>query len=1520
MDLATIGFKADTSGIYKANKGLDDLSKQGAKTDKAMSGAGASIGRSFAGVAAAVGGLVSASAAMQKLVSVSREFDVLNAGLITATGSAEKAGQAFKAIEDFATTTPYSLAQATKAFTQLVNLGLTPSEAALTSYGNTAAAMGKDLSQMVEAVADATVGEFERLKEFGIKARAEGDNVSFTFRGMTTTVKKSADEIEGYLIGLGQNEFAGAMANRMNTLDGAISNLSDSWDGLFRTISSQGAGDAITSGIRMATDAIGELTDSIASGQLAGYIDALGAKFSGWGRDIASVLDFVGGLFADAGEYWYLDMSESARLIIDAFKNIPENIRAFIQIATIELSAFVDGVAVYGKAIASYLDITEASVDISKEFERISAARAASIGAIMNERQAALESFNSQITSADGLRTKYDELNGSVDTAVDRLEQYKAVVTDSAKATAGLSKELSKLDDAALDYFDALEELDQIEKDRISRKEEAIDAMLEPFEEGEKAVEQYATISEKAAERIESAFSDAWVNAFDGFESVVDGMKNAFKRMLAEMAHMALTKPIMVSLGMGDMMGAGSAGTSAISSALGKNALFASASAYLGPMAAVASLAAMLSKALGGSGKNGALLGGVTGGLLGSWKTESDMLNLGISGGSVTGSQTTTNVKKKFFKNRRESFTTDFDVSGIDAAFDAISSALSESAQIFGITGADEIIKGFSAAANINIKGKSQEEVQAAISEWVGNTTGALVNAVFGDSLQGLQREGEGVIDTVNRLSMNMSAVQSIAKTLGVDFDLTGKAAMIASTNIVELAGGIDQLSALTSQYYSAFYSETEQQNMLTQQLAAEFAKLNTAMPTTREGFRGIVDGLDLTTESGQAAFAALMQLVPGMDQYLSSVELQKSAAEQAAKATEQAAKAAEQAAAAALKEAEARASALESQGFDLQLRLYDALGKSSEALTLRRQLEVAATDESLRSMLIAIYAAQDAAQAQKELASAQAEASQIAQDAAEEAARAAQERAEEATKLAEQTAETIAKIQQDAADKTAQLAKSAVDLQMRIYNALGDSSASLALARERELAAADESLRSLLLQVYAAEDAATANQQLLESLQGAANAAQQLQAAAEGLLDSSFGRLKDAYESEKKAIAETLKVKLAGLDSEQAALEAQASLVQNQYTEQSAAAERYVDRLKEVRSVLDGFVDSSAGASAPFKRLTQILSEARGGLTPDAGELGAVLSAIQSNGSAGFSSAQEQAFANAVAKNQAIELGNIVGQSESVAAGTLEAITQQSTAASSYYAQQLQALEQQRLALTSDAEQQIAALDAQLLVAEKQYNALMGIDGRMLSVSDALAEFTSAMAGVESARAANQAASAQLSAAQLAVISSDLFFSESMLDIQSSHVDIAQKQIEELMKQTAAAQLQYEQASSQAVVAELQLEQTTKQATFVESQYYALVKQTEKAQEQAQEQVAVVEKVEAAIIDLRQTVVDLMPVDSIWLPPVGTQTPMSQELTQEMVVLLRELVAGNEAIAKHTKTTADVLELEQFESQEAAV
>lgn len=206
---------------------------------------------------------VSVVATATKLVEVQRQFDVLNASLVTVTGSSKSAGVEFAWIKEFAAQTPFDLAQVTDAFIKMKAFGLDASEAALRSYGNTASAMGKSLNQMIEAVADAATGEFERLKEFGIRAAKQGDQVTFTFKGVSKTIKMSSEEITEYLKNIGDNDFAGAMAERTKTLDGAISNLGDTWDELFRTINNAGVGKLIFDATALATQGVQNLINNI---------------------------------------------------------------------------------------------------------------------------------------------------------------------------------------------------------------------------------------------------------------------------------------------------------------------------------------------------------------------------------------------------------------------------------------------------------------------------------------------------------------------------------------------------------------------------------------------------------------------------------------------------------------------------------------------------------------------------------------------------------------------------------------------------------------------------------------------------------------------------------------------------------------------------------------------------------------------------------------------------------------------------------------------------------------------------------------------------------------------------------------------------------------------------------------------------------------------------------------------------------------------------------------------------------
>lgn len=199
---------------------VDSFSKKLQRTGEKMKSIGSAMSKYITLPLLALGGAA---------LKTAGDFEKLETSLRTSfNGNAEAARKAFKVITDFAAKTPFQVSQVADAFIKLKNLGLDPSEKALTAYGNTASAMGKSLNQMIEAVADASTGEFERLKEFGIRASKKGDQVSFTFKGVTKTVKMESAAIEGYLMNIGQTDFAGGMEAQSKTFLGRLSTLKDS--------------------------------------------------------------------------------------------------------------------------------------------------------------------------------------------------------------------------------------------------------------------------------------------------------------------------------------------------------------------------------------------------------------------------------------------------------------------------------------------------------------------------------------------------------------------------------------------------------------------------------------------------------------------------------------------------------------------------------------------------------------------------------------------------------------------------------------------------------------------------------------------------------------------------------------------------------------------------------------------------------------------------------------------------------------------------------------------------------------------------------------------------------------------------------------------------------------------------------------------------------------------------------------------------------------------------------------------
>lgn len=251
-----IGLGIDSSDAHKeaqrVTKDLKDVAKAGTKASASVDktsnslknlGKASDIAKTFStglvtalsAVGFAVGGIGTA------VLRTGGDLESLRSRLKTVVGSAEGARIAFEQIRQFAAETPFQITELTDAYIRLKGAGIDPTNEALRQVGDISAANKKSVTDWVEAIKDAQTGEFERLKEFMIKASKDGDKVRFTFRGITTEVENNEAAIQKYLLALGDLDgIAGGMADRMNTLEGATSNLTDAWESFLDDVAQKG--------------------------------------------------------------------------------------------------------------------------------------------------------------------------------------------------------------------------------------------------------------------------------------------------------------------------------------------------------------------------------------------------------------------------------------------------------------------------------------------------------------------------------------------------------------------------------------------------------------------------------------------------------------------------------------------------------------------------------------------------------------------------------------------------------------------------------------------------------------------------------------------------------------------------------------------------------------------------------------------------------------------------------------------------------------------------------------------------------------------------------------------------------------------------------------------------------------------------------------------------------------------------------------------------------------------------------
>jgi hypothetical protein len=490
------------SELSAARKELEATARAGSNIETSIKGASTQVDKSAKQINQSAGGIKSTISAIgpaivaafsvgalinfqKQIIEITAKFQKYEAVLTNTLGSNSAAKKALLDIQDFAAKTPFSVDELTASFVKLANQGFTPNTTQLRQLGDLASSTGKSFDQLTEAILDAQSGQFERLKEFGIKASKSGDDVSFTFKGVTSTVKNTSAEIQKYILTLGDLKgVSGSMAAISGTLEGQISNLGDTFDSLLLSIGKNEAG-GISGAISGLNTVLAELTKVIRGeySELDSLRDLVSAMFTplskiielfSVGSDSASVLNnTLKGL-----NYIFIGLEKTLRLSLLPFNLIIDN---FIILKDVVTGAGIDKLKKDFDAL--FNTITLGLADDTKQIE----GKLKAEEKFYRDKLAANEKFIHDKLEADkkahGVEVKTEqELTEKQKKEAEKRRKEEAAarqkqIDDEQKYIADTRKRLQddqKRIDADLAKYEDKKNSDQLKKERTFLKQQGL--------------------------------------------------------------------------------------------------------------------------------------------------------------------------------------------------------------------------------------------------------------------------------------------------------------------------------------------------------------------------------------------------------------------------------------------------------------------------------------------------------------------------------------------------------------------------------------------------------------------------------------------------------------------------------------------------------------------------------------------------------------------------------------------------------------------------------------------------------------------------------------------------------------------------------------------------------------------------------------------------------------------------------------------------------------------------------------
>ena len=348
-----------------------------------------------------------------------------------------------------------------------------------------------------------------------------------------------------------------------------------------------------------------------------------------------------------------------------------------------------------------------------------------------------------------------------------------------------------------------------------------------------------------------------------------------------------------------------------------------------------------------------------------------DILASGIQGETFQQTLSTT-IKKAFgitYSNKSSTTTTtaalDADLSRqITDVIKSLRAGVLSAAGILGVTGAEATLDAFTVnLGKLSFKDMKGDEIQAALNGIFGKLGDDLAATAI-PALTDLQKVGEGAFETLVRVARQYQVVDTSLQSIGMTFGAVGVASLAARERLVDLSGGIDAFAEGTSFFAENFLTEAERMAPIQKAVTTEFGRLGLAADLTRDQFKALVLGLDVSTEAGAGMYAALLNVAPAFDKVLSYTDGLAASAKELA---------------------DSKANEVLKARADIEKQLFELTHSSVEIRDAERTAtlaQLAALDATLPEQMARVYALQDEAAATVVANEALAKAAQIAADA----------------------------------------------------------------------------------------------------------------------------------------------------------------------------------------------------------------------------------------------------------------------------------------------------------------------------------------------------------------------------------------------------------------------------------------------------------------------------------------------------------------------------------------------------------